>query len=166
MRQYRDFDSDGQLDSTMNSNSNEHLVILLAEDDDGHAQLIQRNLKRAGVLNTIVRVNDGQEALDYIHCRGAFENRRPDAPLLVLLDINMPRIDGTGVLQAMKSESATAQIPVIMLTTTDDPREVDRCYKLGCSVYITKPVQYESFVDALTRLGMFLEIIKVPQGNK
>jgi CheY-like chemotaxis protein len=143
----------------------EHLVILLAEDDDGHASLIQRNLKRAGVVNEIVRAKDGQEALDYLRGQGAFAGRPPTDPLLLLLDINMPKVDGVGVLQAMKADPATAQIPVIMLTTTDDPREVNRCYQLGCSVYVTKPVQYEAFVDALTRLGMFLEIIKVPQAR-
>jgi CheY-like chemotaxis protein len=146
--------------------NSEHLVILLAEDDNGHAQLIQRNLKRAGVVNEIVRVCDGQEALDYVRCQGVFENRPPTEPLLLLLDINMPKVDGIGVLQAMKADPTTAQFPVIMLTTTDDPREVDRCYQLGCSVYITKPVQYQDFVEALTRLGMFLEIIKVPHVKK
>jgi len=140
----------------------EHLVILLAEDDDGHASLIQRNLKRAGFVNEIVRVRDGQEALDYVRGEGAFAARPPDAPLLLLLDINMPKVDGVGVLKAIKAEPKLARLPVIMLTTTDDPREVDRCYGLGCSVYITKPVQYQDFVDALTRLGMFLEIIQVP----
>jgi CheY-like chemotaxis protein len=74
----------------------------------------------------------------------------------------MPKVDGVGVLKAIKAEPKLARLPVIMLTTTDDPREVDRCYQLGCSVYITKPVQYQDFVDALTRLGMFLEIIQVP----
>jgi CheY-like chemotaxis protein len=138
------------------------LVILLAEDDDGHAQLIQRNLKRAGVVNDIVRTKDGQEALDYVRSQGRYADRPPGAPLLILLDINMPKVDGIGVLQGLKSDPSTAQIPVIMLTTTDDPREVDRCYALGCSVYITKPVQYDSFVDALKRLGLFLEIIKLP----
>ena len=132
--------------------SNEHLVILLAEDDDGHASLIQRNLKRAGVANQVVRVRDGQEALDYIRRQGAYAGRASSAPLLLLLDINMPKVDGVGVLQAIKADLATAQVPVIMLTTTDDPREVNRCYELGCSVYITKPLQYEAFVDALTCL--------------
>jgi CheY-like chemotaxis protein len=146
--------------------NSEHLVILLAEDDDGHAQLIQRNLKRAGVVNEIVRARDGQEALDYVRCQGAFKDRPSSVPMLMLLDINMPKVDGIGVLHAMKGDPKTAQVPVIMLTTTDDPREVDRCYQLGCSVYITKPVQYQDFVDALTRLGMFLEIIKVPHGKK
>ena len=144
----------------------ERLVILLAEDDDGHAELIQRNLKRAGIANEIVRARDGQEALDYIRCQGAFADRPPNGPLLLLLDINMPKVDGFGVLQALKADLATAQVPVIMLTTTDDPREVERCYQLGCSVYITKPVQYQDFVEALTRLGMFLEIIKVPNAKK
>jgi CheY-like chemotaxis protein len=149
----------------MNTMNSEHLMILLAEDDDGHASLIRRNLKRAGVANEIVRVRDGQEALDYIRGQGPSAGRPAGAPLLLLLDINMPRVDGVGVLQAIKADPATAQVPVIMLTTTDDPREVDRCYQLGCSVYVTKPVQYEAFVDALTRLGMFLEIIKVPQAR-
>jgi len=81
---------------------------------------------------------------------------------LLLLDINMPRVDGVGVLKAVKADPRFAQLPVIMLTTTDDPREVDRCYQYGCSVYITKPVKYQDFVEALTRLGMFLEIIRVP----
>ncbi|MBO0696972.1 MAG: response regulator [Zavarzinella sp.] len=146
--------------------TDEHLTILLAEDDDGHASLIQRNLKRAGVVNRVVRVRDGQEALDYIRGQGGYTARPPAAPLLLLLDIKMPRVDGVGVLQAIKADPATAPIPVIMLTTTDDPREVDRCYELGCSVYVTKPLQYEQFVDALTRLGMFLEIIKVPNAKK
>jgi CheY-like chemotaxis protein len=140
----------------------DQLVILLAEDDDGHAALIQRNLKRAGVANQVVRVKDGQEALDYLRGEGAFAGRPDEGHLLLLLDINMPRVDGVGVLKAIKADPKLAQLPVIMLTTTDDPREVDRCYQLGCSVYITKPVQYQDFVEALTRLGMFLEIIQVP----
>jgi CheY-like chemotaxis protein len=142
--------------------SNEHLMLLLAEDDDGHAALVERNLKRAGVANQIVRVKDGQEALDYLRGEGAYVGQKPSAPLLLLLDINMPRVDGVGVLKAVKADPKLAMLPVIMLTTTDDPREVDRCYQLGCSVYMTKPVQYQDFVEALTRLGMFLEIIRLP----
>jgi CheY-like chemotaxis protein len=145
--------------------SSNPLVILLAEDDDGHASLIQRNLRRAGVSNAIVRVRDGQEALDYLYCRGAYAARPHEAPLLLLLDINMPRVDGVEVLRTIKADRDLARVPAIMLTTTDDPREVERCYQLGCSVYIAKPVRYEDFVDALTRLGMFLEIIKVPSAG-
>jgi CheY-like chemotaxis protein len=139
--------------------SQEPLTILLAEDDDGHARLIERNLQRAGFVNRIVRAKDGQEALDIV--RGS--NGLPPAPqFLLLLDINMPRVDGLEVLRQLKADARTARVPVIMLTTTDDPREVERCYQLGCSVYITKPVRYEDFVEALNRLGMFLEIVKLP----
>jgi CheY-like chemotaxis protein len=139
------------------------LVVLLAEDDDGHATLVSRNLKRAGIANDLVHVSDGQEALDYVRCEGAYRSRKPDGPLLLLLDINMPRMDGIEVLRQIKSDEDTAQIPVMMLTTTDDPREVERCYKLGCSVYVTKPVEYDAFVEAVHRLGLLLQIVKVPQ---
>jgi CheY-like chemotaxis protein len=139
------------------------LAILLAEDDDGHAYLIQENLRDAGIANRVVRVRDGQEALDYIHRRGDFAGRVPNGPLLVLLDINMPRVDGVEVLRQLKADPRTEQLPVIMLTTTDDPREVRRCYELGCSSYVTKPVEYDRFVEAVRRLGLFLSIVQVPR---
>jgi CheY-like chemotaxis protein len=143
--------------------STEPLKILLAEDDEGHASLIQRNLKRAGVLNEVVHVKDGQEALDYLRCQGAYAGRAQTGRLVLLLDINMPRIDGVEVLRQLKLDPATAKLPAIMLTTTDDPREVARCYQLGCSVYITKPVQYEPFAEAVQRLGLLLNVVKIPQ---
>jgi CheY-like chemotaxis protein len=139
------------------------MVILLAEDDEGHANLIQRNLKRAGVRNSVMHVKDGQEALDFLRRQGSYAGRPPGGCMLLLLDINMPRIDGVEVLRQVKADPATAKLPVIMLTTTDDPREVGRCYQLGCSVYITKPVQYDQFAEAVQRLGLFLDIVKVPQ---
>jgi CheY-like chemotaxis protein len=141
----------------------EPIVILLAEDDEGHASLIQRNLKRAGVANEVVHVRDGQEALDFIRRQGAYAGRATHGSLLLMLDINMPRVDGVEVLRQVKADEATAKIPVIILTTTDDPREVGRCYQLGCGVYITKPVRYEEFVEAMKRLGLFLNIVKVPR---
>jgi CheY-like chemotaxis protein len=137
----------------------ESLVILLAEDDDGHARLIERNLERAGVGNRIIRTRDGQETLDFIHGRDGVP---PNSHVLLLLDINMPRVDGVEVLKQLKADPKTARIPIIMLTTTDDPREVDRCYQLGCSAYITKPVRYSEFTEALHRLGLFLEIVQLP----
>ncbi|HEV3118889.1 MAG TPA: response regulator [Gemmataceae bacterium] len=140
----------------------ESLVILLAEDDAGHANLVKRNLKRAGIVNNIVHVEDGQETLDYLRCQGKYTGRMQNGPLLLLLDIKMPRVDGVEVLKQLKAEEKTARIPVIMLTTTDDPREIQRCYELGCSVYITKPVSYDDFVEAIKRLGLFLSIVKVP----
>jgi CheY-like chemotaxis protein len=142
--------------------SHEPLVILLAEDDDGHAQLVQRNLKRSGVVNTIVHVRDGQEALDYIRCQGDYATRPRRSHLLVLLDINMPRVDGVEVLRQIKDDPQHNKLPVIMLTTTDDPREIENCYHLGCSIYVTKPVAYEAFVEAVSRLGLFLQIVQVP----
>jgi CheY-like chemotaxis protein len=139
------------------------LIILLAEDDPGHAYLVQENLQEGGVANQIVHVSDGQEALDFIHCKGAYIDRCRDSPLLLLLDINMPRVDGVGVLRELKADPRTDQLPVIVLTTTDDPREVKRCYELGCSSYVTKPVEYERFVEAIRRLGLFLSIVEVPR---
>ena len=141
--------------------SSEPIVILLAEDDLGHAKLIEKNLKRAGFVNEVVHVPDGRQALDYIECRGAFAGRTPNGPLLLVLDINMPQVDGVEVLRRVKSDPKTDKFPVIMLTTTDDPREVQRCYELGCSVYITKPVAYEAFVEAIQRLGLFLQVVTV-----
>jgi CheY-like chemotaxis protein len=143
--------------------ASEPLIIVLAEDDDGHATLVQRNLERSGIANELVRVKDGQEALDYVRCQGAFAGRVPNDPLLLLLDINMPRVDGVEVLRQVKADPATHRVPVIMLTTTDDPREVERCYQLGCSVYVTKPVAYEKFVEAVQRLGLFLQVVQVPR---
>ncbi len=137
------------------------MQILLAEDDEGHAALIRRNLERAGVVNEIIHVKDGQEAIDYLNQIRRLGAARTTA-MLVLLDINMPRVNGIDVLREIKKNPTTAVLPVIMLTTTDDPREIQRCYQLGCSVYLTKPVQYGEFVEAIKRLGMFLEIVKPP----
>ena len=135
--------------------------IVMIEDDEGHARLIERNLKRAGLVNKVVRVADGQQALDALRARDP-DTLPPGAPVLLVLDINMPRLDGVGVLRALKADPATCRIPVIMLTTTDDPQEVDRCYGLGCNVYITKPVEYEGFATAIRQLGLFLAVMKVP----
>jgi CheY-like chemotaxis protein len=144
----------------------EQVIVLMAEDDEGHATLIRRNFLRAGFVNRLVHVTDGQEALDYILCEGQHAGRDLDGALLVLLDINMPRVDGVEVLRRLKADERTAQVPVIMLTTTDDPREVKRCYELGCSVYVTKPVAYEEFVEAIKRLGLFLSIVKLPREDQ
>jgi CheY-like chemotaxis protein len=135
--------------------------ILLAEDDDGHASLVERNLKRSGIANEMARAHNGQEALDYVRARLSTSGDSP-VPLLLLLDINMPLVDGIEVLRQLKRDEATAKLPVIMLTTTDDPREIQRCYEFGCSVYITKPVEYDRFVEAVKRLGLFLQIVTVP----
>lgn len=143
----------------------ESLSILLAEDDEGHASLIHRNLQRAGLTNGFQRVKDGQEALDYIRGQGDYQNQSVGPNVLLLLDINMPRVDGVEVLRQLKSDPITAAIPIIMLTTTDDPREVERCYTLGCNVYITKPVDYDSFINAIQQLGLFLQVVRIPRNG-
>lgn len=139
--------------------SSEAVKIVLVEDDDGHAALVEKNLRRAGLANEVVRLRDGQEAIE--HFAQGRRGCEPDG-CLVLLDIKMPRADGIEVLKRLKQNPVTASLPVIMLTTTDDPREIDRCYALGCNVYITKPVEYEAFVEAVRRLGMFLQVVKLP----
>jgi CheY-like chemotaxis protein len=145
--------------------SAEALTIVLAEDDDGHALLIHKNLQRAGLVNGFIRVRDGQEALDLVRGEGEHPGPGLSGRCLLLLDINMPRVDGVEVLRRIKADPNLALTPVIMLTTTDDPREVERCYGLGCNVYITKPVEYEQFVEAIRQLGLFLQVVKVPDAN-
>lgn len=153
------------MSSSSDPHPSEPVTIILAEDDDGHARLVQRNLARAGLLNGFVRVRDGQELLDCLHGGRCPESKTPSDQVIVLLDINMPRIDGVEALRQLKADPRTQRTPVIMLTTTDDPREVDRCYELGCSVYITKPVDAEGFIEAIRRLGLFLQIVQRPRNG-
>ena len=138
----------------------ERLTIILAEDDDGHATLIRRNLERSRVRAEVVRARDGEEALTLV--AGGHDAVRPGRRVLVLLDISMPRVDGLEVLRRMKCDEATRSIPVYMLTTTDNPIEIDRCFELGCNAYLSKPVAYEAFIAAIQRLCEFLEISHAP----
>ena len=142
-----------------------NVTILLTEDDPGHARLIEKNLRRANIKNEIVFAPNGQEAIDYLFSEGEYAGKEPPSHLLVLLDLNMPVLDGYQVLERMKRDERTKSIPVIILTTTDDPREVTRCYELGCNVYITKPVDYEQFADAMRKLGLFLMVVMLPDGG-
>ena len=143
----------------------QEVTILLAEDDPGHARLIEKNLRRSNVANSIIKASDGQQAIDYLFSTGQYADSKRASPLLVLLDLNMPVLDGYQVLKRMKADERTRRIPVIILTTTDDTREVSRCYDLGCSVYVTKPVDYAQFTDAIRKIGLFLSIVSVPNGG-
>jgi CheY-like chemotaxis protein len=135
------------------------VTILLVEDDPGHALLIEKNLRRANITNTIFKVDTGQKAIDFV-----FNNEgEHHGPLMILLDLNLPVLDGFQVLKTIKNDERTKQIPVVVLTTTDNPHEVARCYENGCNVYITKPVEYEEFSKAIQSLGLFLSIVKVPE---
>ena len=138
------------------------VVVLIADDDIGHARLIEKNLQRAGLHNSIVRFENGQEILDYLFRRGS-RSRGTDLSYLLLLDIRMPKVDGTEVLRQIKNDPELKKIPVLMLTTTDDPREVERCHALGCNNYVVKPVDYDKFSDAIKQLGLFISLVQVPE---
>ena len=139
------------------------VVILIADDDAGHARLIEKNLHRAGLHNPVVRFENGQEILDFLFSRGTGSKRSPGTSYLLLLDIRMPKQDGVEVLRQVKLDAELRKLPIIMLTTTDDPREVARCHGLGCSNYIVKPVDYEKFSEAIKQLGLFISLVQVPE---
>lgn len=139
---------------------NKPVTILMIEDDEGHARLIERNIRRAGVRNEILHFSDGASSFAYLN---KLERQPADAtPILVLLDLNLPDVSGIDILEYLKNDGHLRVAPVIVLTTTDDESEIQRCYDLGCNVYITKPVDYEQFATAIRQLGLFFNVIKVP----
>ena len=144
---------------------NEEVIVLIVEDDDGHARLIEKNLRRASIENEMLRFTDGQQILDFLFRRGEGRKREQFASYLLLLDIRIPKMDGIEVLRQVKQDEELRKLPVIMLTTMDDPREVEVCHDLGCSNYIVKPVHFDKFAEVLSRLGLFLKIVQVPQLN-
>ncbi len=133
-------------------------TILIVDDDEGHAILIRENLEAAGLSNRIRHFRDGQAVLDFFFK----DPLRVNETFLVLLDIRMPKIDGIEVLRRIKAHPELRKLPVIMLTTTDDSREVLRCHELGCNVYMQKPVDYDRFSEAIRRLGQFVPHLHVP----
>ena len=135
------------------------VTIVMVEDDDGHARLIEKNVRRAGVCNTIEHFTDGTSALAHLESN-AVQIR---GPLLILLDLNLPDMSGIDILQRIKANAILRVAPVIVLTTTDDQREIQRCYDLGANVYITKPVDYEQFSNAIRALGLFLSVMQLPE---
>ena len=143
-------------------NAHRPVTIVMIEDDEGHARLIEKNIRRAGISNDIKHFLDGGQALSYLF--EAPEGPALNGPALILLDLNLPDMSGTDILQRIKADdSPLRRTPVVVLTTTDDAREIQRCYDLGCNVYITKPVNYENFADAIRQLGLFLSVIQVPE---
>lgn len=138
------------------------VTIVMIEDDEGHARLIERNIRRAGVTNEIIPFENGSSALEFLlgpDGTGASNARRA---LLVLLDLNLPDTTGVTILEKLKSNTHLKRSPVVILTTTDDEREIQRCYDLGANVYITKPVNYEGFANAIRQLGLFVSVMQVP----
>ena len=142
-------------------NAFKELIILIAEDDDGHAELIREGLLESGVCNKFIRFANGEEVWNFLSGAGDGEAIDKNKGYLLLLDINMPKMDGIEVLRRIKSDDKFKEIPVMMLTTTDDPREVEACYKIGCNMYIAKPVDFAKFTETLKRLGLFIQIVKV-----
>lgn len=141
----------------------EAATILLVEDDAAHAELIEANLRRGSLANPIVRAGNGQEALDYLLRRGKWQGSARPETLLVLLDLNMPVIDGVQVLRTIKSDPGLKKIPVIVLTSTDEPREIESAYDIGCNAYVTKPVRYQAFAETIQGLGQFVTLLAVPK---
>lgn len=138
------------------------VTIIMIEDDDGHARLIERNIRRSGVNNEIIPFRNGTDALSYLLGNDHGGLAHKGQPLLILLDLNLPDMTGTEILRQLKESRNFKSTPVVVLTTTDDAQEIKRCYELGCSVYITKPVNYESFAHAIRQLGLFFSVIQVP----
>ena len=112
-------------------------------------------------MNEVKELLDGQEALEYLFRQGAY--RDAPRPGLILLDMKMPKVDGLRVLERVKQDPELKSIPVLMLTSTDDQREVNRCYALGANSYVVKPIQYEEFQARIKALGLFLDIVRFPE---
>lgn len=140
---------------------NDDFLILLTEDDEAAANLIQMNLKRAGVKN-IQWAKNGKEAIDFL--RG--ESAKSLSQVFMLLDINMPVMDGMETLKIMKNDESLKTIPVVMLTTTDNPHEVEACYDLGCNFYIKKPVDYKVFMSTVKDIASFAKVCILPGVGK
>jgi CheY-like chemotaxis protein len=138
------------------------VVIVMIEDDEGHATLIERNIRRAGVNNQIVPFRNGTDALEFLLGGDGSGAVHAGSSLLVLLDLNLPDMTGVDILGRIKANPHLKRSPVVVLTTTDDQREIQRCYDLGANVYITKPVDYDGFANAIRQLGLFFSVMQVP----
>lgn len=143
-------------------NNGNPVTIVMIEDDEGHARLIERNIRRAGVTNEIMPFQDGSSALNFLLGPDGSGADNAGRALLVLLDLNLPDTTGVAILEKLKSNTHLKRSPVVILTTTDDEREIQRCYDLGANVYITKPVNYEGFANAIRQLGLFVSVMQVP----
>jgi CheY-like chemotaxis protein len=140
-------------------------IIAMIEDDEGHARLIDKNLRRAGVHNEIVPLVNGASAIEFLFGPDGSGLVNKGRPLLILLDLNLPDMSGIDILKRIKENEHLKVSPVVVLTTTDDKAEIQRCYDLGCNVYITKPVDYEKFAHAIQQFGLFVYVMQVPEAS-
>lgn len=136
--------------------------ILLAEDDPEDVELTLTALGEHNLANEVFVVHDGAEALDYLQRRGPFAMRGNGAPVVVLLDLKMPKVSGIEVLRKMKSDDRMKIIPVVVLTSSKEVRDLDECYKLGVNAYVVKPVQFSEFIEAVKQVGVFWAILNEP----
>ena len=136
--------------------ANKLLDILLVEDNPNDAELAIRALRKNNLANKLLRIEDGAEALDYIFARGDYAGRDiADTPRLILLDLKLPKVDGLEVLKQVKSDDRTRLIPVVLLTTSKEERDLIESYRLGVNSYIVKPVDFDKFVDAVKEIGLY-----------
>ena len=139
------------------------VTIAMVEDDEGHARLIEKNLRRAGLQNEIVPLPDGASATSFLFGSDGSGLVNKGRPMLILLDLNLPDMSGIDILKRLKENEHLRVLPVVVLTTTDDKSEIQRCYDLGCNVYVTKPVDYQKFANAIQQLGLFTYVMQVPE---
>jgi two-component system, response regulator len=138
-------------------------TILLVEDNPSDIELTRRALERSRVANDLVVVEDGEQALEYLSCTGAFASRNPcELPALVLLDLKLPKIDGLGVLEWLRKEERTRRLPVVVLTSSAEERDVANSYDLGVNSYIRKPVDFVQFAAAIQQLGLYWLVLNAP----
>lgn len=131
-------------------------VVLLIEDNPDDERLTLRALSRNNIMNEVVVAYDGQHALDYLFCEGEFASRDPhESPAVIILDLRLPKISGTEVLRRIRADSRTKSLPVVVLTSSDDPSEVDTCYALGANSYVRKPVDSGDFADMVLHVGLY-----------
>jgi two-component system response regulator len=141
-----------------------HKDILLVEDNPDDVELTRLAFEEANVANRMIVVRDGAEALDYLFARGQYAGRDPnELPSIVLLDLNLPKLDGREVLQAIRAEPATRELPVVVLTTSAEPFDVEASYALGVNSYIQKPVDFEQFVWAVRQVGLYWLVLNQPR---
>ena len=137
--------------------------ILLVEDNPDDVELTRIAFAEAKIANDLVVMSDGAQALDYLFARGAYSDRDPnDLPSIILLDLNLPKVDGREVLQAIRANEATANLPVVVLTTSAEPFDVEASYALGVNSYIQKPVDFERFVWAVKQVGLYWLVLNQP----
>lgn len=141
----------------------DEIEILLVEDNPTDAELTMRALKRKNLINKLVWVKDGAEALDFLFARGEYSDRNVyDLPKLILLDLRMPKVDGLEVLHRIKENERTKSIPVVVLTSSQEDRDIVESYKLGVNSYVSKPVEFDEFIDAVSTMGFYWILINKP----